>query len=197
SVGGVLVSNDYGAVYSSDEIFGADPDTPMTPGEKAAALNVDGMNMLEGDGQQSTLTTGPTGNPTDSFTRKLVIPGPLTIALNSPDGVYHIGDLITATVTESRLLGRVWKGGLQATLSDGATLTGTPTGIPGQFTFSFQATTVAYFATFTVNDSTIVDEHRPHDDTFWREPTPIPADYTNSVMIMVLPAGQSLSPWKQ
>ncbi len=41
AVGGVLVSNDYGAVVSSDEILGADPDAPLTPAEKAAALNLD------------------------------------------------------------------------------------------------------------------------------------------------------------
>ena len=197
AVGGVLVSHDYGAVYSSDEIFGADPDAPMTPDEKTAALNVDGMNMVQGDGQQSTLTIGRNGNPADSFTRKLVIPGPLTIALNSPDGVYHIGDTITATVTESRLYGRVWKDGLQASLSDGTTLTGTPTSTPGQFTFSFQATTVAPYATFTVNNSTVREDYvngQPRDLTM---PAPIPANYTNSVTIMVLPAGQNLSTWQQ
>jgi Protein of unknown function (DUF2515) len=191
-MGAGLLSGDFGAMFSSDEIYGADPEATMTQGQVAAIRAVDGINALDGDGQQSTLTVGPPGNTLDSFTRQLVSPGPLTIALDNPVAIYHVGNTITATVTESKLNGRVWYNGLRAVLSDGVTLAGTPTGTPGQFAFTFTAANAGYM-TFAVNNSTTLKGAAPWADA----DSLIIKNYTNSVTIMVVAAGQTPSTWQQ
>ena len=91
----------------------------MTEAELKAAQNVEGLNLVQGDGQQSTLTVGPTGGIKDSFTRYLVAPGDLTIQLNNPSAIYHQGDTITAIVNEAKKNGPVWYNGLTACLPRG------------------------------------------------------------------------------
>jgi hypothetical protein len=191
-----LISENSGAMFSSDDIYGADPEALLTQGQVGAIQSADGINALDGDGQQSTLTVGPPGNTLDSFTRQLVSPGPLTIVLNNDTGVYNAGDWVTVVVTESKVDGGVWNNGLTATVSgvngpasDSAELTGTPTGVPGQFSFQFRPTVAAYI-TFTVNN-TVKDADRDN------KPVVPTANYTNSVTIMVVGAGQTLSTWQQ
>jgi hypothetical protein len=198
-MGAGLISGDFGAMFSSGEIYGADPEAPMTQVQVAAIRAVDGINALDGDGQQSTLTVGPPDNTLDSFTRKLVSPGPITIVLNNDTGVYNAGDWVTVVVTESKVDGGVWDNGLTATVSgvngpasDGAELTGTPTGVPGQFSFQFRPTVAAYI-TFTVNN-TVKDAGVNNPNFKPQVPT---TNYTNSVTIMVVGAGQTLSTWQQ
>ena len=50
------------------------PEALLTQGQVGEIQAVDGINALDGDGQQSTLTVGPPGNILDSFTRTLVSP---------------------------------------------------------------------------------------------------------------------------
>ena len=190
--GGGLVSEDFGAMFSSDDIYGADPEALLTGGDDAAIQSVDGINALDGDGQQSTLTIGPTGDQNDSFTRYLRSPATITIAVNNPNAIYSAGDWVTAVVTESKVAGAVWYQGLNATLTDGVQVQGVPTGTPGQFYFQFQVTQPGYI-TFTVNN-TITDAGVNNPNFRPQVPT---TNYTNSVTIMVVAAGQTPSVWQQ
>ena len=53
--GAGLISEDFGAVFSSDDIYGADPEALLTQGQAAAIRAVAGINALDDNGQQSTL----------------------------------------------------------------------------------------------------------------------------------------------
>jgi hypothetical protein len=128
-----FISRYFAALYGSEEILDADPDPELTPSQRQEILSILGLNVVHNPGQETTLTTGPAGNPTDSHTRKLTIKKDFTITLNDADGIYDAGEHINGTVSVENRFG--WSFTVLLEDRDGKVVQSTHGGNPTSFDF--------------------------------------------------------------
>jgi hypothetical protein len=185
NVGSLMMSQDFAVLYGSDEITDADPDTPLTPDEREDLLSVMAVNAVADQDAQETLSTGPAGKPADSFTRNLAVAQTFTIKLNQPDWISQAGGHLSGTVSASG----GWTFIVQLINAKGQVVQSTSGGNPNNFDF-----VVNQPGYYTVSVSG-VNTWAAMANGMAGAPLP-PALETNSVLVDVLPAGQTMSTWQ-
>jgi hypothetical protein len=168
-----LVSHRFAALYGSEDILYADPDSDLTIAQRQAIQDVLGVNIVHNPGEESKLLTGPVANPTDSHTRRLVIRYAVRIVFDNPTGIYHVGDHITGRVSAPDNSPNCF-----FTVSDGLGHMQRSANVTS-FPFDFVATKSGFISILATGI----------EGVFGR----IPA---NNAYVWVLDAGQDISPWQ-
>ena len=115
----VFISERYGVMYSATDIYGADPDAPLTSIERQQLLNVFGVQAVHNPDAMATLATGFKNSPTD-IQRRRMRHGGRDIKIGMNDDLVNVGQTVSV-IASSPFADENWV--WEATTSDGQTFT--------------------------------------------------------------------------